>query len=146
VSSAGQKLVAGRVPGERIATDIDTADSGTFTTTETVVSSVVAALVSGRTYRVRWVGGCVTTVANDVYLCRLREDSLVGTALMERNRVIGTTSASGEALECEVEYTAVATGNKTFVSTGVRNGGTGTLHADATASRPRYLYVDYIRG
>jgi hypothetical protein len=95
---------------------------------------------------VRWVGGCVTTVANDIYLGRLREDSVSGTILTERNRHVGTVSASGEALELEAEFTAVATGNKTFVATGIRNGGTGTLHADATAVRNRYLYVDYIRG
>ena len=146
MSSAGYQFVAGHIPGERIATDVDTADSGTFTTTETVVSTVVAALVSGRTYRVRWYGGCVTTVAADIYLGRIREDNVTGTILQERNRQIGTTSASGEPLELEAEFTAVATGNKTFVATGVRNGGTGTLHADATAVRPRYLYVDYIRG
>lgn len=146
MSSAGYQLVAGHIPGERIGTTIDTADSGTFTTTETVVSTLTVALVSGRTYRVRSIVGCVTSVANDIYLGRIREDNVSGTILMERNRHVGTVSASGEELSLEAEYTAVATGNKTFVATGVRNGGTGTLHADATAVRPRYLYVDYIRG
>lgn len=146
MSSAGQRLVAGRVPGERIQTAIETTDSGTFTTGDTQVASITAALVSGRIYRVRFAGSFVSTVAADTVLARIREDTSGGTVLQEKNRVVGTTSGAGEALDFEVEFTAASSANKTFVVTAIRNGGTGTLHRDAAATRPSYLYVDYIRG
>lgn len=146
MSSAGQLLVAGRIPGERIATSVDTADSATFTTIETVVGTVTAALVGGRTYRVRWVGSAQSTVADTGFLARIREDSLTGVLLVERTVWVATTTSSGVPADIEVEYAAVASGNKTFVATGAQNGGTGTLHADGLSTRPRYLYVDYIRG
>jgi hypothetical protein len=145
-SSAGFQLTAGRIPGERIATTTNTSDSGTWTTTAVETDSVTAALVTGRTYLVRWSAGLVTTVAGDVALIRMREDDTSGTVLMERNFYLGTTATGGFASDLEANFTATATGNKTFVITGVRSGGTGTHHADATANRPRYLYVDYISG
>lgn len=146
MTTAGQQLIAGRIPGERIATAIETSDSSTFTTGDTEVASLTAALVSGRTYRVRFSGGFVSTVSGDIVLGRIREDTSAGTVLQEKNRNIGTTSGAGEGFEFEAEYTAVSTGSKTFVVTSVRNGGTGTLHRDGAAVRPSYFYVDYIRG
>lgn len=146
MSTAGFQLVAGRIPGERIATNVATSDTSTFTTTETVIDSVTAALVSGRTYRIRFYAGFATTVNDSFVIAKIREDNLTGTTLMERNTALNTTSAAGIFVVTEAEYTAVSTGNKTFVTTGQRNGGTGTLHADGAATRPRYLYVEYISG
>lgn len=146
VSSAGFQLAAGRIPGERIATTINTTDSSSWTTTETLTDSVTAALVSGRTYRIRWSGGIVSTVAGDIVLNRMREDSVAGTLMNERNFYLASTSTAGFGAELEATFTAITTANKTFIVSGIRNGGTGTHHADATATRPRYLYVDYISG
>ena len=146
MSSAGLRLVAGRIPSERIATTTSTSDSGTWTTTETVTETVTAPLVTGRLYRIRWSGGIVTTVGTDLVLIRIREDNLTGTLITERNFYLATTSSGGHGTELEGTFTAVATGDKSFVITGVRNAGTGTHHADGTATRPRYLYVDYISG
>lgn len=142
--TAGQRLTA-EILNEREATTVATTDSSTFTTTETVADSVTASLVSGRIYRVRWSGGGVSTVAGDILLVRLREDSVTGTVLCERNFYIASTSSGGFGSEIEAEYTAVSTGSKTFVIAGVRNGGTGTLHIDGASTRPRYLYVDHVR-
>lgn len=146
VSSAGFQLTAGRIPGERIATTTSTSDSSTWTTTETLADTVTAPLVTGRTYRIRWSGGVVTTVAGDIVLIRMREDTTAGTLIVERNFYLASTSTAGFGSEIEGTFTAVSTADKTFVVTGIRNGGTGTHHADGTATRPRYLYVDYISG
>lgn len=145
-SSAGFQLAAGRIPGERIATSTNTSDSSTFTTTETSIGSVTAALVSGRTYRVRWHGGLVTTVADTPCIVRLREDSISGTIFQERVFSIIHAGSSGEGAVIEGEFTASSTANKTFVAGGIRFSGTGTLHADGAATHPRQIYVDYISG
>jgi hypothetical protein len=145
--SAGESVIAGRMPGERIATQIDTADTSTFTTTETVVSTVTAALVNGRIYRVRFVGTMQSDVTDDTINSRLREDNVSGTQLQLRRAQSPTSSAgSGVGMDVEAEYTAVATGNKTFVATGTRSTGTGNITCEGSATQPRYLYVDYIRG
>ena len=145
-SSAGFQLTAGRIPGEEIALTTNTSDSSTWTTTETLTDTVTAALVDGRTYKVSWHGGIVSTVVGDIALMRMREDSTSGTLMTERNVYISGTTSAGNAASIEARYTATATANKTFIVSGIRNGGTGTEHADATATRPRYLYVTYISG
>jgi len=145
-SSSGFQLTAGRIPGEQIALNTETTDSSNWTTTETQTDAVTAPLVIGRTYRIRYFGGVVSTVANDVALIRIRENNTSGTALAERNFSIPSTSSGGYACALEARYTALATANKTFVATGVRNGGTGTHHADGTTVRTRLLYVEYISG
>jgi hypothetical protein len=144
---AGASVVAGQVPGERIATQTDTADTSTFTTTETTVSTVTADLVNGRTYRVRFVGRFQSDVAGDSVNARLREDSSAGTQ-MQGTRVYSATATAGFGftISFEAEYTAVATASKTFVATGERSVGSGNVMCEGSATAPRYLYVDYIRG
>jgi hypothetical protein len=134
------------VPGERIATTTVTSDSSTFTTTETEVASVTAALVSGRTYRVRYMARFGSTVAGDWLMASIREDDTSGTVLTQDNVILEQSAVSGWPLTVEVEYTAGSTGDKTFILTGDRVGGTGTCRLEAAATRPTYLYVDYIRG
>jgi hypothetical protein len=109
-----------------------------------VGSTVTAALVTGRTYRVRFVGTLQSSVASDSGNVRLREDSVAGTQI-NLVRVALSESNAGFLAMVEGEYTAVSTGNKTFVATGVRNTGTGNLLFPAAATQPRQLYVDYIR-
>lgn len=146
--SAGESVIAGRMPGERIATQIDTADTATFTTTETIVSTVTAALISGRTYKVSFRGTMQSDVAADLINARIREDNATGTQLqLRRESSTSATAGSGPSFDMEAEYTAVANGNKTFVATGVRAAGaTGNITAEGAATQPRYLYVDYVRG
>lgn len=146
--SAGQSAIAGQVPGERLGQDIDTSDTATFTTTETVVSSVTVDLVNGRTYKVRFVGTMQSDVNGDLINARIREDNSTGTQLqLRREQSTTNTAGSGPSFDMEAEYTAVATGSKTFVATGVRGaGGTGNITCEGAATQPRYLYVDYCRG
>ncbi|MGH3735859.1 MAG: hypothetical protein ACRDT6_09600 [Micromonosporaceae bacterium] len=141
---AGETIIAGKIPGERIATDIRTANSAGVTTTETSVQSVVAPVVQGRIYRVRWHGDLASTVAADEFLVRIREDTVAGTALDFRRYRAHTTA--NFPYSTETEYTADATENKTFHLTLIRSAGTGTGRLNAAASAPAFLYVDYIRG
>lgn len=142
MSSAGQQLIAGRVPGERIATTVATSNSAAITTTDTIVDSVVAALVSGRTYRITFASNMSGAAINDRGIFRIREDNVTGTQLGFAR--ITVPVATLYPIRGEAEYTAVATGNKTFVVTLIREVGTVTRAASATI--PTYLYVDYIRG
>jgi hypothetical protein len=139
-------LVAGRIPGERIATTVVTADSAGFTTAEVSVASVTAPLVSGRTYRLRAVPKWESDVANDRINARLRQDTVTGTIMQSDNVRIHVVSNLGWGGVMEVEYTAVDTANKTFVLTGQQAAGTGTCVLGAGATRPVYLYVDYVSG
>jgi hypothetical protein len=146
LSDAGFELLAGRIPGERIATDIDTSDSSTFTSTETEVQAVTAALVSGRIYRVRAYTRFNSSVATDTVLARLRQDNSTGTEMSTAAVDAPTNVTHGAWVMLEAEYTAVASANKTFVLTGIRASGTGNCLREAAANRVSYLYVDYIRG
>lgn len=147
MSSAGQQLIAGRIPGERIATTEETTDSATFTTTETVVMTVTAPLVIGRTYQIRFVGHFVSTVAGDFIVVTLREDGLAGSIRQQQIiEIPGTAAAGFPAPPTEAEYTATGSADKTFVVTADRLSGSGTYHLEAASSRPCFLAVNYIRG
>lgn len=141
---AGETIVAGKVPGERIQTAIRVADSA-IVTSEAVIDTVIAAVVIGRTYKVVWNGRPKSTVASDDYLARIREDGVAGTILQE---VAGDLPIVGREsrVYLEGEYTADATEDKTFVVTLQRLSGTGDVHGDATSTAPTYLYADYNRG
>lgn len=146
MSSAGQQLVAGRIPGERIATTRTTADSATFTTTTTAVMTVVAPLVTGRTYWVRAVYRWQSTVAGDNVTGAIREDSVTGTIIQTNVSNVQLTGSLISMQVMETQFTAVSTGNKTFILAGVRFTGSGTINLDASSPSPSFLYVDYIEG
>jgi hypothetical protein len=146
MSSAGQRLVAGRIPGERIATTIVPTDSSTFTA-ETIVASVTAPLVSGRTYRVRFHGQFQSSVSGDRVFVRMRQNDISGSTINVTLLIITASASSpGWATTLEAEFVATSTGNKTFVVTGLRASGTGNINLEASGSWPTFLYVDYIRG
>lgn len=144
---AGQSAIAGKMPGERIATDIDVSDSATFTTTETTVQSVTADLVSGRIYGIHFYGHANSSVGTDHVVFRIREDNSTGTELQSDVVGVDGSTTLGTKSELYAEYTAVATGSKTFVVAGIRTAAsTGNCFLEAGSNRPSYLYVDYIRG
>lgn len=152
ISFRGALLVIGAVAGDaagrvsnRINTSVRTSNSSGFTTTETVTDTVTATLVAGRVYKIyAWllVG---STVAADSVNVRLRENNLAGTQLQQA-RIDCPLTGTVFPVPIEAEYTAVATGSKTFVATGVRSTGSGTITLGAAGTQPVYLYVDYIRG
>ena len=147
-ATAGLRAEAGRIPGERIATTIATSDSSTFTTSETQIMSVTASVVTGRIYRLRFVGRLSTTTAGDQGVARLRETNTSGTEL--QSAVVDSTNTSGtlgtNPLLMEVEWTASSTGSQTWIASAFRNSGSGTWHMEAGSNRPNYLYLDYISG
>lgn len=147
-TAAGTLAVNGVIEGmvKRIATQVQTTDSATFTAL-TSVATVTAALVNGKTYRIRWVGHLGTTVANDEAQISIYETSIAGTELQSWGRFqLPNAGVAGNYFEMECEYTAGATGNQVFVGAGQRITGTGNLRREADTTRPMYLYVDYVRG
>ncbi|MEU4589990.1 hypothetical protein [Micromonospora aurantiaca (nom. illeg.)] len=128
------------------------ADSGVFTTVEAAIDSVTVPLVSGRTYRVRWNVAWAGTVAGDTVFTRIREDDgstpPTGTQLQIIRTEIVTTGGTGTRWPATIEadYTAAATGNKTFVGTGIRASGAGNINAHAGANFPITMTVDYVKG
>lgn len=145
MSSAGFQLVAGRIPGERIAGTLRTSSVGTFTTTETIVDTVTAALVSGRTYGVWVFNQTQSSVAGDAVGCKIREDNVSGTILANQRQEM-SDSGAGYGVAQYVEYTASATANKTFVATQVRSTGTGNITAAGSANQQANIYVEYVSG
>jgi hypothetical protein len=145
MSSAGLKLRANRIPGERIETAVRTSSTTGITTTETQVDTVTAGLVDGRTYRITWDFPFDVSVATDHHFGRIRENTSAGAQLQGR-RLSAVTTAQSYPGHMETEYTATATGNKTFVATLQRTGGSGNVNTRAASGNVAYLYVDYIRG
>jgi len=144
--TAGQRIIAGKMPGERIATDTDTANSGAVTTTEVSCQEVTAPLVSGRLYRIRWASQINSTVADDTVISRIREDSgIAGTQLFGTHTEIGAANL-GQPVVIEAEYTALATGDQTFSGTLIRNSGSGNVARVAGSTAPSLLYVEYVSG
>lgn len=145
MAAAGQIITAGRIPGERIATASITSDSASITTTETSIASVTATLVAGRTYRIKYVTRIGTGTAGTVALIRIREDTVGGTELVGDNIYLGSGGGAGNGVMMEGEYTAAATGAKTFHLTLQRASATGDVRREGSFM-PTYLYVEYISG
>jgi hypothetical protein len=145
-SSAGFQLAAGRIPGELIASSVATADSSNFTTTEVVVMTVTAPLVTGRTYSI-WAGPTFhSTVDGDVVFAQLREDDVSGNGLDRTDDYIRVTTSTIDRTLLFSMFTATATGNKTFVVTGDRVIGSGNCRLEASTNRPAYMLVRYESG
>jgi hypothetical protein len=145
-SSAGFQLAAGRIPGELIASSAAVSDSANFTTTETVVLTVTAALVSGRTYSV-WAGPTFhSTVDGDVVHSQMRQDNVSGTVMDRTDDYIRVTATTIDKTILFALYTATTTGNKTFVVTGDRVSGSGNCRLEADTIRPAYMLVRYETG
>jgi hypothetical protein len=120
----------------------DTTSSGTFTA-ETVTDTITASLIAGEEYEVRWSGVWQSSVAGDVVNQQLREDSLTGARLCD-GRVPCTTANKAFSGFIRGYYTAVTTGSKTFVLTGVRDSGTGNITRAAVATSPSVMSIDQV--
>lgn len=130
----------------REATQTQTTDSSTFTTTETEIGTVTANLVTGATYGI-WVTSHIgTSVANDIATCRIREDTVAGQQIQERQVALPNAGVAGNICDMYTEYTAVATGAKTFSFTAARSSGTGNIRREAQGDRPTIFGIDYVRG
>jgi hypothetical protein len=121
-----------------------TADSATFTTTETTMIEHTATLEDGRTYGIITTGNFGSSVAGDAVVARLRLDSDTGTQIQGGQVYCGTTSTVGFTIVMYAEYTATADGDQVFVLTGDRNSGTGNIKLEASTSSPAYISVRLI--
>lgn len=122
-----------------------TSTSSSVTTSETAVDTVVASLVTGRTYRVTWELPVTVSDVTGIHFLRIREDSATGTQLNIRRYMQAGSTAQSFPFRLEAEYTAVSTGNKTFAGTFIRAAGAGSLTSHAASGVPAYMYVDYVR-
>jgi hypothetical protein len=144
--TAGARILAEDARAPRIATTVvTTSSSATSGTTELQVTSVAASLILGKTYRVRYAGAFTASVTTDHHFIRIREDTSAGDQMQGR-RLTGPTAASAYPVNIEAEYTADATGSKTFVVTLQRTAGSGTITNYAAGDQPGYLAVDYVSG
>lgn len=134
-----------RYPGQRIATTIVSVDSAGFTNAaEVIIASVTASLIEGLTYKIWFWGGLMSTITGDEFQTRIREDSAAGTQLSFNATSITRAAATGDwTATLEAQYTAIATGNKTFVVTGIRSVGTGTGRIE-TQQKPSLFYVEFV--
>lgn len=129
----------------RVGTTIATTTTAAITTTETVTDTVSATLVLGRTYAIWSMTGYSVSVQTDQFLGRIREDGLSGTQL-QAIRIGNHSTAQTYGHHMYAEYTAVASGSKTFVTTLIRSSGTGNITRSGSASVPQYLFVEYLYG
>jgi hypothetical protein len=119
--------------------DSTSAASATSGTTELIVDTVVAALVSGRRYKIEWVLSFDGSVANDVFFLLIRAGTTTSDTQLKFNSVeIGNQFAA----IITAFFTAGSTGNQTFIGTARRSSGTGTLTAAGAANNPRYITVE----
>lgn len=146
-ATAGQIATAGRIPGERIATEKVTSDSADFTTTETTVISVDAAVISGRTYGVWFHGRFGASASDNWVIARTYTDATQESSMEINARPTGQpTTAAGQGMNIYWEFTAASTATVTVSVTGQRTGGSGNVFLEASSSRPAFLFVDYVSG
>jgi hypothetical protein len=141
--TAGEALSNADV-ATRVATSTWASDSGNITTTQTITMSMSPFLEDGKTYALFAYFRLSSSVAADVAICRLREDSITGTELAQGQFYIPTTSASGFGFMLYGEYTATADGAKTLVFTITRNSGSGNIIQRGAAVAPGRFIADLI--
>lgn len=131
----------GSVSGARIGRALEDTDSASFTA-ETAIATLTVPLVSGRLYWIRLVTRLGTDVTGTTATVRVREDSVAGNELIGDIMPWGMSSSNaGNLWIVEGEYTAAATGTKTFVATAARAAGTGVVRREAGANHPTILTV-----
>jgi hypothetical protein len=115
---------------------------------EAVIQTISAVpVVSGRTYRIRWVTDVASTAASSTAVetarWRIRDTNLTGTVLQYTHTAIAMANNDFGAI-VETEWVAPSTTTKTFVGTCHRAFGTGTFSCNANANEPSLLTVDQV--
>jgi hypothetical protein len=129
----------------RIATVERTTNSSTFTS-EAVISTITAAVESGKKYKITWVVDSSSTVAGDTARWRIRETNIAGATRQLSHSYMSIANNDFGAPPLTFEWTASSTGNMTWVGTCHRANGTGTFSCNANANEPSYFTVDYVSG
>lgn len=126
----------------RVGTTLATADATAISTgTETVIDTVVASVIAGRGYEVEWKMRYAATAA-DTWVIRVREDA-VGGAEVDSTVFVASSTGNTFTQVVGMDWTAGATGSKTFVATVQRLTGTGTLTPKGGSTFKRRLKVTY---
>lgn len=134
-----------------------TSDSATWTTTESAaLMQITVPVVAGRTYRIDLACHVSTTAQTfpitssnlEQAIVRIREDSSTGTQLLGDQLPLGQVTSLGFKLTTYAWYTAVSTGNKTFVVTGQKPAAqsSGNQQFRAGSTRPGLLSVYQVKG
>jgi hypothetical protein len=142
VVAAGGRIYAtdvNRRVGTTTATSNGTATSGT---TELVVDTVTASVVSGRRYRIKATFPHQHSVANDRFFLLIREGTTTGGTQLTYNTTFGHTTGQADVLIIETDWTASSTGSQSFCVCARRTVGTGTLTPVGAATQPRSLIVE----
>lgn len=139
--NAGEIIRAGPVNTRR-GTTTATTTTATFTA-ETVTDTLTVDLIEDARYLIEWYGFFASTVAADDVTGRLREDNVTGTLMRSMREDLPSANQS-RMFYMRAEYTATATGSKTFVATGERAAGTGNITRNATATSPVLFTCDRI--
>jgi hypothetical protein len=108
VVAAGGRIYAtdvNRRVGTTTATSNGTATSGT---TELVVDTVTASVVSGRRYRIKATFPHQHSVANDRFFLLIREGTTTGGTQLTYNTTFGHTTGQADVLIIETDWTAPA--------------------------------------
>lgn len=142
---AGKWVTVGAPNMGRIATVLRTTNSSGVGTTESTINSISANLIAGATYKVTWDGDVNSSAADTVARLVIRQGGSSGALIQLRDVQCGAFSGRQNAFHVETEFTATATGSKTFAMTARQIGGAGTLTFEAFPEQPHFLYVDYIR-
>ncbi len=116
-----------------------TSDSATIPTTETTTITLVVPVEQGAVYQISSYARISSSVAGDVVVTRIREDNSTGTQIQGGQVECSTTSTTGYSNSLNTEFTAATTGNKTFVFTLVRGGGSGNIIHRAASTAPGFL-------
>jgi hypothetical protein len=133
----------------RIATSTRTSNSSGFSSEAVIHTISSVPVVSGRTYRLKWVtdvaSSAATTANIEVARWRIRETNLAGTSLQLSHTILVMTGNDFPGL-VETEWVAPSTGNRTFVGTCHRHLGSGTFTCNANANEPSIFTVDQVIG
>ncbi|MEV6348576.1 hypothetical protein [Actinoplanes sp. NPDC051851] len=131
----------------RVGQNTITANTSTFTA-ETLIVSVTVNVEAGKRYKISGeLRPCASAVASPSAECnivRIREDSLTGTQVQAAQVYLATASTAGFQVVLYADYTAVATGTKTFVLTSIRQAGANTHFVTAGTTAPGVITVDYL--
>lgn len=139
--AAGEELDATKLSTYAGSPTTRTSNVGTFTGTNTLTDTITVPLVSGRRYLIVWDGEFQSSVAADYVRSQIHEDSTSGTIIQLRQVYIPVINQAWPVI-MQTLYTAVATGNKTFVAASRRLSGTGNITAIANSSSPTLFYVE----
>ena len=125
---------------QRLATSTRTTTPGTFTA-ETITDTVTFNAVNTGVYGINYIGSFASSVGTDLIRNFLREDNVTGTSRCGGSWPLPAANTA-QFIVLYAEWTATATGSKTFVATGQRLSGTGNITASGSVNSPAVLSVE----